>query len=68
MFKRYGDRTWQAELTFLPPVLLWCSLVRQMMYGFGDEMDGPDESVAVMEDLLAHFIQELVSVLSCSRR
>jgi len=37
------------------------STVRQMMFGFGDEPEPPEDTVAVMEDLLGHFVQELVS-------
>lgn len=31
------------------------------MFGFGDEPEPPEDTVAVMEDLLGHFVQELVS-------
>lgn len=31
-----------------------------MMFAFGDDPNPLDETVAVMEDMLGHFIQELV--------
>ncbi|KAL7415526.1 hypothetical protein BDY24DRAFT_381418 [Mrakia frigida] len=36
--------------------------LRQMMFGFGDEPEPPEDTVAVMEDLLGHFVQELCSL------
>jgi hypothetical protein len=43
-----------------------------MMYGFGDEETPANDTVHVMEDLLGHFITDLVSAHHpfglCSRR
>lgn len=62
--RRKGGRGVELELTspsfpLVPPLLL----VKQMMFGFGDEPDAPEDTVAVMEDLLGHFVQELVRSL-----
>ena len=38
--------------------------VKSMMYGFGDDENPFQESVEVLEDLVIHFIQNMVIIMN----
>ena len=41
--------------------------VKQMMYGFGDEENPLPESIELLEELVIHFIQDMVSLTTADR-